>query len=135
MSTRANEKTSHDTAVYQRVSGASGLTGKWKARKVTIGSPGSLVLAANGPDEVTLTSVEEKGTCAAKFDGKDHPATGPYWPAGWTCSIAKRGTSGLDMTWKKDSCGIGSCGVPRPSMGNYVTGREATAGAHAAGAF
>ena len=37
-----------------------------------------------------------------KFDGKDYPATGPIWPSGWTCSIAKNGAQGLDVTWKKD---------------------------------
>lgn len=51
---------------------------------------------------MTLTFVEEKGTCTAKFDGKDYPATGPIWPSGWTCVIAKNGASAIDVTWKKD---------------------------------
>jgi hypothetical protein len=34
-------------------------------------------IGASGSDGLTLTFVEEKGTCSAKFDGKDHPATGP----------------------------------------------------------
>jgi hypothetical protein len=101
-SIKATGETSNDTAVYERMSGAKGLAGKWKTRNVKIGSPGTLQLAASGTDGVTLTFVEEKGTCAARFDGKDHPATGPIWPSGWTCAIAKSGASALDVTWKKD---------------------------------
>lgn len=59
-------------------------------------------ITASGPDSVSLTFVEEKGACSAKFDGKDHPATGPIWPSGWTCLVAKSGASALDVTWKKD---------------------------------
>jgi hypothetical protein len=100
-SNRANGETSKSTAEYQRVSGTSGFAGKWKARNVNTALM-TLVLAANGPDGVTLTVVEEKGTCSARFDGKDHPAKGPSWPTGWTCAIAKNGATGLDVTWKKD---------------------------------
>jgi hypothetical protein len=98
---RAGEVT-NDTAVYQRVSGSSGLAGKWKTKNLKIGSPGSVKISTSGSDGVTLTFVEEKGTCSARFDGKDHPATGPVWPSGWTCVAAKSGASALDVTWKKD---------------------------------
>jgi hypothetical protein len=94
--------TSDDTAVYQRTSGGPGLAGAWKTKNVEVGSPGTMTLSANGPDGVTLTFVEEKGVCSAKFDGKDHPATGPMWPSGWTCAIASKGPTGLEVTWKKD---------------------------------
>jgi hypothetical protein len=99
---KATGETSSDSAVYERQSGSSGLAGKWKTKNVKVGSPGTMSIAPNGPDGVTLTFVEEKGTCAAKFDGKDHPATGPIWPAGWTCAVSKGGTTALDVAWKKD---------------------------------
>jgi hypothetical protein len=98
----ADGTVSSDTAVYERVSGASGLSGKWKTKNLKIGAPGTMILAANGADGVTITFVEEKGTCAAKFDGKDHPATGPIWPSGWTCVVAKQEANGFDVMWKKD---------------------------------
>jgi len=100
-SIKATGETSNDSAVYERVTGASGLAGKWKTKNLKIGSPGTAVIAANGADGLTLTYVEEKGNCAPKFDGKDYPATGPIWPSGWTCMIAKSG-DGFDLTWKKD---------------------------------
>jgi hypothetical protein len=99
---KADGKSSSDSSIYQRVSGTSGLSGKWKTKNVKIGSPGTLTIADKGADGLTLTFVEEKGTCDAKFDGKDHPATGPIWPSGWTCSIAKNGATGFDVVWKKD---------------------------------
>ena len=48
-------------------------------------------ISPSGPDGLLLTFVEEKGTCSAKFDGKDYPASSPTWPAGWMCAIAKNG--------------------------------------------
>jgi hypothetical protein len=99
---KATGETSSDEAIYERVSGGPGLAGKWKTKNLKIGSPGTLSITPSGPDGLTLTFVEEKGTCSAKFDGRDHPATGPIWPTGWTCAIAKSGATALDVTWKKD---------------------------------
>jgi hypothetical protein len=101
-SIKATGETSNDMVAYQRVSGGPGLAGKWKTANVKIGSPGTVLIAASGADGINLTYVEEKGSCSAKFDGKDHPATGPIWPSGWTCSIAKSGPAGFDVSWKKD---------------------------------
>lgn len=99
---KATGETSNDSVVYERASGGPGLAGKWKTKKVKIGAPGTLNISPSGSDGLTLTFVEEKGTCNARFDGKDHPATGPIWPSGWTCVIAKNGATALDVTWKKD---------------------------------
>lgn len=101
-SIKATGETSNDSVVYQRLSGVSGLAGKWKTKNVKVGSPGTVNITTSGTDGLTLTYVEEKGSCAAKFDGKDYPATGPIWPSGWTCVMAKSGASALDVTWKKD---------------------------------
>ena len=95
-------ETTSDTAVYERVSGGPGLAGKWKTKNVKIGSPGTLTIALSGPDGLVLTFVEEKGACNAKFDGQDHAASGPIWPAGWTCAIAKVGAGGFEVAWKRE---------------------------------
>jgi len=91
-----------DVAVYQRLSGGPGLSGQWKTKNLKIGSPGTMTITPSGSDGLTLTYVEEKGTCGAKFDGKDHAATGPIWPSGWTCSLARSGASGLEVRWKRE---------------------------------
>jgi hypothetical protein len=99
---KATGETSNDTQVYERLSGGSGLAGKWKTKNLKVGSPGTLTITPSGSDGVTLTFVEEKGTCSAKFDGKEQPATGPIWPSGWTCAVAKNSPSTLEVTWRKD---------------------------------
>ena len=99
---KATGETSNDVAVYERLSGGPGLAGKWKTKNLKIGSPGTLSISPSGPDGLILTFVEEKATCSAQFDGKDYPATGPTWPAGWTCAIAKSGATALDVTWKRE---------------------------------
>ena len=84
------------------VDGGPGLAGKWKTKNVKISSPGVLEVALNGSDGLTLSFLDEKATCAARFDGKDYPATGPIWPPGWTCVVAKDSARSFDVTWKKD---------------------------------
>jgi hypothetical protein len=101
-SIKATGETSNDSLMYERVSGTTGLAGKWKTKNIKIGAPGTMTIAPSGADGLVLTFVEEKGTCTGKFDSKDYPASGPIWPSGWTCSIAKNGAAGLDVTWKKD---------------------------------
>jgi len=99
---KATGEASNDVAVYQRLSGGLGLAGEWKTKNLKIGSPGTMTISSSAPDGLTLTFVEEQGSCSAKFDGQDHPATGPIWPSGWTCGIAKSGANALEVTWKKD---------------------------------
>ena len=99
---KANGETSNDVAVYERLSGGPGLAGKWKTKNLKIGAPGTMSISPSGTDGLTLTFVEEKGTCSAKFDGKDYPASGPTWPPGWMCAIARNGATALDLTWKRD---------------------------------
>jgi hypothetical protein len=93
---------SENTAVYQRVSGGAGLAGKWKTENLEIGAPGTMTISPNGADGLTLTFVDEDGSCSAQFGGADAPAKGPIWPDGWTCALAKAGADAFQLTWKKD---------------------------------
>ena len=99
---KADGGTSDDTISLQRVSGGPGLAGKWKTKNLKTSSPETLSLAPKGSDSLTISLGNAGGVCDAKFDGKDYPATGPVWPSGWSCTVAKRGARGLDLTWKKD---------------------------------
>ena len=99
---KANGETSNDVAVYERVSGGRAWPASGRRRTLKIGSPGTMSISPSGPDGLLLTFVEEKGTCSAKFDGKDYPASGPTWPPGWMCAIARNGATALDLTWKRD---------------------------------
>ena len=99
---KADGGTSNDSMTFQRVSGGPGLAGKWKTKNLKTSSPEMLSLTPKGSEELTISLGNEGAVCAARFDGKDYPATGPMWPAGWRCAIAKNGARGIDLTWKKD---------------------------------
>jgi hypothetical protein len=99
---KADGGTFSDSMTFQRVSGEAGLPGKWKTKNLKTSSPETMTLAQKGNEGLTITSGNMGAVCDARFDGRDHPATGPLWPSGWTCGIAKNGDRGLDVTWKKD---------------------------------
>ena len=99
---KADGGTSNDSMTLERVSGGPGLAGKWKTKNLKSSSPDTMSLAPKGSDGITLSMGNEGGVCDAKFDGKAYPATGPMWPSGWTCVVARNGARGLDLTWKKD---------------------------------
>ena len=94
--------TSNDSMTFQRVSGGTGLAGKWKTKSMNSSSPEALKLTPKGTDGLVITVGNEGGVCEAKLDGKDYPASGPMWPAGWSCVATKSGPNGLALTWKKD---------------------------------
>jgi len=99
---KADGGTSIDSMSFQRVSGGPGLPGKWKTKNLKTSSPQTMNLTQTGADDLAVAFGNEGGVCDARFDGKDHPATGPVWPAGWTCSVARNGVRGFDLTWKRD---------------------------------
>jgi hypothetical protein len=99
---KADGSTFTDAVTFQRVLGESGLAGKWKLNKLKTSSPETMTLTQKGNDGLAISSGNMGAVCDARFDGKDHPATGPLWPSGWTCSIAKSGDRGFGVTWKKD---------------------------------
>jgi hypothetical protein len=99
---KADGGTSNDSITFRRVSGGPGLAGKWKTKNVKTSSPETLCLTQKDSDDLTISLGNDGGVCDAKFDGKDYPATGPVWPSGWTCMIARNGARGVDLTWKKD---------------------------------
>jgi hypothetical protein len=99
---KVSGESSNDSAAYQRVSGGPGLAGKWKAKNVKMSAPGVLFIGTNGSDGLTLKYVDDGGMCDAKVDGKDYPATGAMWPAGWSCVVGKSGANAFNTTWKKD---------------------------------
>jgi hypothetical protein len=99
---KADGGTSNFSLTMNRVSGGPGLPGKWKTRNLKNSSPETLGVTPKGSDGLTLSFGNEGGSCDARFDGKDYPATGAMWPPGWTCSIARNGTRAFDLSWKKD---------------------------------
>lgn len=117
----ANGGSHDDSVTLRRVSGGPGLAGKWQTKNIKSSSPMALELSASGPDGLKITMVNEGSVCNAKFDGKDYPATGPMWPSGWTCSIAKNGARAFDLTWKKDGKPMYKSTMTASSDGKVLT--------------
>ena len=94
--------TSTNTMTFQRVSGGPGLAGTWKAAKMASTTAGILEIAVKGADGIVLKFLDQNATCDGKFDGKPHPATGPIFPAGWTCTFSKNTANGFAVAFNKD---------------------------------
>jgi hypothetical protein len=98
--TKPNGEPLDNTAVFERVSGTSGLAGKWKTKNVKSSSPSVLEIATSGADGLMLKVVDMGLNCNAKIDGKDHPCTGPTLGEGWTVAFANTDPRSLSMTVK-----------------------------------
>jgi hypothetical protein len=100
--TKPNGEMLDDTLVSERVSGGPGLAGKWKTKNMKSTAPSVLELAPAGADGLTFKIVDMDLTCNGKFDGQDHPCTGPTLAPGWTASFVNAGPRALDMTVKNN---------------------------------
>ena len=99
---KPNGEMMDDTVTAERVSGTTGLAGKWKTKNLKSAAPSVLEIAASGPDSVTFKIIDMDMACNGKFDGKDHPCSGPTLGPGWTASFANAGARGLDMSVKNN---------------------------------
>lgn len=61
-----------------------------------------LELSSSGADGITFKIVDMDLTCNGKFDGKDHPCSGPTLAPGWTASFVNAGPRALNMTVKNN---------------------------------
>jgi hypothetical protein len=99
---QASGGTADNTMTFTRVSGGPGLAGTWRAAKLSSNAPGLIDVSVKGTNGIVFKSVDQNATCDGAFDGKPHPATGPLWPAGWTCTFSKSGTNGFSVAFQKD---------------------------------
>ena len=93
---------SENTMTFTRVSGGPGLAGTWKAAKMSSTTAGLVEIAVKGADGIVLKFLDQSATCDGSFDGKPHPATGPTFPAGWTCTFSKNTPTGFSVAFNKD---------------------------------
>jgi hypothetical protein len=84
---RPDGSTFHDETVYARISGKTGLVGKWKSTKVTISEPDSITISSPAAGSIRWEIPQYKQTLEGKTDGSDIPVSGPTVPAGLTVSI------------------------------------------------
>lgn len=94
--------TFEQTSVYERVSGSTGLEGRWKTKNVETSAPTVMELTPSGTDGLTIRIPDFQINCEAKFDSKDYPATGPTVPAGLTLALSKTGPRSFEITEKQN---------------------------------
>jgi hypothetical protein len=100
--TKPNGEQIDDTTVAERVSGGPGLAGKWRTKNMKSASPSVLEFAPSGADGLAFKIVDMGMSCDAKFDGKDHPCSGPTLAPGWTVAFDNQRARDLDMTVKNN---------------------------------
>lgn len=100
--TKPNGEAIDTTVSFVRISGESGLTGKWKTTEVKSSSPSVVELIPSGPDGLIFREPAMNLSCEGKLDGQDYPCTGPTLPPGWTVAMTKAGDRSLDLLVKKD---------------------------------
>lgn len=81
------------SVTYQRVSGASGLAGKWKTKNLKTTSPDVIELTASAGDGLSFQMPDQKLVCDAKLDGKSYPCTGPNLPPNTSVVFKKTGAN------------------------------------------
>lgn len=82
--TKPDGSTFNESSVYTRVSGTSGLVGKWRSIKSDAGSPDLFVVTSPSPGVFHYEIPDYKQSTEGKLDGSDHPVTGPTAPPGLT---------------------------------------------------
>jgi hypothetical protein len=83
---RPDGTTVHESDVYKRVSGSSGLAGKWEDIKVDA-APDTLVISPAAPMTYKVEYPTQKLTIMAHTDGSPSVVSGPTVPAGATASF------------------------------------------------
>jgi hypothetical protein len=76
-----------DESVYKRLSGSTGLLGKWQSVKVNISAPDLFIIQFPTPNTIKWDIPSYKELIEGKADGSDLPITGPTVSAGLTLSV------------------------------------------------
>ncbi|HEV3200188.1 MAG TPA: hypothetical protein VGZ73_19925 [Bryobacteraceae bacterium] len=84
-----------NSVTYQRVSGTSGLAGKWKTKNLKQSSPDIIEFIASGADGLSFKMPDQKLVCDAKVDGKSYPCTGPDLPPNTSVVFKKGGANSV----------------------------------------
>jgi hypothetical protein len=84
--TKPDGSTFKDKTVYTRVTGTTGLEGKWRSTKVDISAPDNYVIVETSPGIYKWTIPSYKAAFEGKADGTDRTLTGPTIPSGLTLS-------------------------------------------------
>jgi hypothetical protein len=104
---RADGTPYDETIIFTRVSGTSGLIGKWRNTKYTQQESTTITVSFPSPGVIKWENVEEKGFFTGKTDGSDLPYISPTLSGNFTVSVKMDGPRKLSNTTKRDGKPIG----------------------------
>ena len=127
--TQPDGKAFTEEDVYTRVSGTSGLVGKWRSTKVAENAPPSFVISAPAPDTLHFDLPEQKASVEGAADGSDHPINGPNIPPGMTIGFKLAGNQihyAIKVNGKPDTYGVETLASDGQSFTDvsWVAGKE-----------
>jgi hypothetical protein len=91
-----------ETLVYTRVSGTSGLIGKWRDTKYTQQESSTMTISFPSTEVIKWEFLEDKGSVTGMTDGSDLPYTSPTISGNFTISVKMDGPRMLSNTTKRD---------------------------------
>lgn len=97
----------NDSSIYTRVTGTSGLPGKWRSTKVTVSAPDSFIVSAKPNGILHWDIPGYKESVEGKPDGSDLPITGPTVAPGTTLSIKMITPRKISYTVKENGKAVG----------------------------
>ncbi len=92
--------TFEQTTVYARASGGAGLLGTWTT-KAPPRWPRVVELAAAGADGLVIRFPDDLEVCVARFDGEDHPLTGPVAQPDMTLALRRTSARSFHVTGRQ----------------------------------
>ncbi len=95
---KADGSSNTSNYVYKRTAGDTGFAGTWES---TIEQPAfELQIQPYAGDGLSFINSAQQSTRSIKFDGKDYPAVGPNFPAGFSASGRRVDVRSLQVTDK-----------------------------------
>jgi hypothetical protein len=107
--------------IYVRVTGTTGLVGKWRNTKYNSDAPDSYIISFPAPDTIHWVIPAYKETATGKMDGSDVPITGPTVPKGMTLSVKRLSPTKLSDVVKDNGKVIGIGTVTLSADGKTLT--------------
>lgn len=98
--TNPDGKDFHDTEVFTRTAGTSGLMGTWKSEKMKSSTSAVMEFAANGANGIVWILPDIKAKLDLTFDGQDVAPVGPTVPEGLTISATKNSARSFSFVEK-----------------------------------
>jgi hypothetical protein len=100
--TKPDGSTLNEESVYTRVTGTTGLVGKWRSIKSSEGSPEQFIVSAPSAGVLHWELPDYQETTEGRMDGSDLPIKGPSVPPGMTFSARFESPNRLAYVLKKD---------------------------------